>query len=107
MLLLLVLAQVVLVTTSSGTAQKQGGMAESFSTGSENAEGRLSAVIGRRRFALGRGPEGWKPTPGGGLGWSDKLEERGPGPADYILAVAVSTLAVLLAVVDAARCPLI
>lgn len=82
MLLLLVLVQVVLVTTSSGTAQKQGGMAKSFSTGSENAEGRLSAVIGRRRFALGRGPEGWKPTPGGLAGLERQLEERGPGPAD-------------------------
>lgn len=39
--------------SGSGTAQKQGGMAKSFKAPSENAEGRLSAVIGRRQFALG------------------------------------------------------
>lgn len=68
-------------------------MAKSFKVPSENAEGRLSAVIGRRQFALGRGPEGWEPTPGA---WRAGERAGGARARACKLAVAVSTFNFLL-----------
>jgi hypothetical protein len=73
----------LLVLSGSGTAQKQGGVAESFNAPSENAEGRLSAVIGRRQFALGdEAQRAGKPAP-----WKGWRESWGPGPAPLAVAV--------------------